>query len=221
MSDTQAAPPLSEAIKAATWSDHQAAEDHGYTQDLLNGDLPLDDFAGLVAQHYFAYVALEETARALRDDPIAGAVVFPALERVPALERDLTALYGESWRGLIQPNLPTQTYAARIRQMVEWPAGFVAHHYTRYMGDLSGGQFIRQVAEKTYGFADKRGVEFYVFDTLGSLPKFKNTYRERLDALPVDSAERERMIAETRLAYQLNVEVFAALGRDRGARVAA
>ncbi|QVQ54117.1 biliverdin-producing heme oxygenase [Spiractinospora alimapuensis] len=221
MSETQDTPPLSDAIKAATWSNHQAAEDHGYTQELLNGELPLEDFAALVAQHYFAYVALEETARALRDDPVAGSVLFPELERVPALERDLAFLYGEGWRQAIAPNLPTTTYVARIRQMTEWPAGFVAHHYTRYMGDLSGGQFIRQVAERTYGLTDRRGVEFYVFDTLDSLPKFKNAYRAGLDALPVDDAERERMIGETRLAYQLNVEVFAALGRARGARVAA
>lgn len=212
---------MSDAIKAATWSNHQAAEDHGYTRDLLNGELPLEDFAGLVAQHYFAYVALEETASALRSDPVAGAVLFSELERVPALERDLAFLYGDEWRQEIEPNLPTKTYVARIRQMAEWPAGFVAHHYTRYMGDLSGGQFIRQVAERTYGFAEKRGVEFYVFDALGSLPKFKNSYRAGLDALPIDDPEREQLIGETRLAYQLNIEVFAALGRARGARVAA
>ncbi len=50
--------PFSERLKAATWNDHQAAEDHGFTRSLLNGTLPLAEYTGMVAQHYFAYTAL-------------------------------------------------------------------------------------------------------------------------------------------------------------------
>lgn len=212
---------FSEELKAATWSSHEAAEDHGFAQDLLAGRLPREGYAALVAQHYFAYLALEEAARALADDPVAGAVVFPELYRVPALERDLAALYGPGWRDAIRPNRATVTYAARIRQMLDWPAGYVAHHYTRYIGDLSGGQFIRRIAVQTYGFAENKGVEFYVFDGLGSLPRFKDSYRRRIDELGLEPGERERVIAETRLAYQLNVEVMAALARESSRDLAA
>jgi len=204
---------FSERLKAATWSDHQAAEDHGFTRALLDGTLPLSGYTEMVAQHYFAYAALEDVGRRLADDPVAGRFHYPELERLPALVRDLEHLLGADWRERISPSRATRTYAARIEQMVDHPAGYVAHHYTRYMGDVSGGQFIRRVAAKAYGLSDEAGVAFYVFDALGSLPRFRTGYRERLDSLALDEAAAARLVAETRLAYQLNTEVFADLGR--------
>lgn len=210
---------FSERLKAATWSDHQAAEDHGFTRALMDGTLPLAGYTAMVAQHYFAYAALEEVGRLLADDPVAGAFRYPELERLPALVRDLEHLLGADWRERISPSRATRTYAARIEQMADHPAGFVAHHYTRYMGDVSGGQFIRRAAAKAYGLSDDAGVAFYVFDALGSLPRFRTGYRARLDALGLDEVGAARMVAETRLAYQLNTEVFADLGRDHAAQV--
>ncbi|WDZ92125.1 heme oxygenase (biliverdin-producing) [Nocardiopsis sp. HUAS JQ3] len=204
---------FSERLRAATWSDHQAAEDHGFTRALMDGTLSLDGYTGMVAQHYFAYVALEETGRRLAGDPVAGRFHYPELERVPALVRDLEHLLGADWRDRIAPTPATRTYAARIEQMADHPEGFVAHHYTRYMGDVSGGQFIRRTAASTYGLTDAAGVSFYVFDALGSLPRFRTGYRERLDSLDLGEAAAARLVAETRLAYQLNTEVFADLGR--------
>ena len=36
-------------------------------------------------------------AEVMTDDPVAGPFVKPELHRVPALEADLTFLYGEDW----------------------------------------------------------------------------------------------------------------------------
>ncbi|WP_017570071.1 biliverdin-producing heme oxygenase [Nocardiopsis halotolerans] len=204
---------FSERLRAATWSDHRAAEDHGFTRALMDGTLSLAGYTGMVAQHYFAYVALEEVGRRLADNPVVGRFHHPELERVPALVRDLEHLLGDDWRERVSPTPATRTYAARIEQMADHPEGFVAHHYTRYMGDVSGGQFIRRVAARTYGLTDGAGVSFYVFDGLGSLPRFRAGYRERLDSLDLDETAAARLVAETRLAYQFNTEVFADLGR--------
>ncbi|MFI6575158.1 heme oxygenase (biliverdin-producing) [Nocardiopsis sp. NPDC050513] len=204
--------PFSERLRAATWGDHEAAEHHGFTQALLEGALPLDGYTAMVAQHYFAYVALENLGRALIDDPVAGRFHRPELLRVPALVRDLEHLLGPGFRDRISPSPATRTYVARIEQMADHPEGFVAHHYTRYMGDVSGGQFIRQVAARTYGLTHE-GLSFYVFDELGSLPRFRSDYRARLDSLDLTQAAADRLVRETRLAYQLNTEVLADLGR--------
>lgn len=209
---------FSERLKAATWSAHQAAEDHGFTRALMSGTLPVAGYTAMVAQHYFAYVALEEVGRALAGDPLADRFHYPELERVPALVTDLEHLLGPDWRARIEPTPATRTYVARIEQMADRPEGFIAHHYTRYMGDVSGGQFIRRTAAEAYGLTDGAGVAFYVFDRLGSLPRFRAGYRERLDSLEMDAATADRLIAETRLAYQLNTEVFADLGRLHTAR---
>ncbi|WP_233515280.1 biliverdin-producing heme oxygenase [Marinitenerispora sediminis] len=215
------AAPFSERLRAATWHRHTDAEEHGFTRALLAGRLSREGYAAMVAQHYFAYAALEEVAEALAEDPVAGPVVTRDLYRLPALRLDLAALYGPHWAQAVRPSRPTTTYVARIRQTLDWPAGYVAHHYTRYLGDLSGGQFIRRVAARSYGLGADAGAAFYDFGALGSLPAFKAAYRERLDALPLDEGERERVIDETRLAYQLNVEVLADLGRRHPADLAA
>ncbi len=210
---TTPAEPFSERLKAATWGDHAAAEHHGFTKALLGGELPREGYTAMVAQHYFAYVALERVGRTLVDDPVAGRFHYPELERVPALEADLEHLLGTDWLNRISPTPATRTYAARIEQMADHPAGFVAHHYTRYMGDVSGGQFIRRIAAQAYDLADDAGVAFYVFDGLGSLPRFRTGYRERLDSLDLDEATAGFLLQETRLAYQFNTEVLADLGR--------
>ncbi|MEY9215494.1 biliverdin-producing heme oxygenase [Thermobifida halotolerans] len=207
-------PTFSERLKTGTWQAHGAAEAHGFSQALLSGSLPREGYVDLVAQHHFVYVALEEVAQALADHPVGGAVHFPELRRVPALERDLAFLLGPDWRDAVVPLPATRAYAERIRWTAEWPAGFVAHHYTRYLGDLSGGQFIRRVVQRAYGLDDGSGLEFYVFDRIGSLPRFKNGYRAALDALDLDEDEQHRAVEEARLAYRFNSEMLADLDRS-------
>ncbi|MFF4614885.1 biliverdin-producing heme oxygenase [Nonomuraea jabiensis] len=203
--------PFSETLKNATWADHESAEGESYLAELMDGRLSEHEYGEMVAQHYFAYIALDGVSRQLSDHPVAGRFVFPELYRERALERDLATIYGPSWRSRIVPSKATRTLVARIHQMADWPSGYIAHHYTRYLGDLSGGQFIRMELQKIYGYGTDGGVDFYIFDGLGSLPRFKNEYRARLDKLELDDRERQRMIREVKLAYQLNTEVLAEL----------
>ncbi|MFI7441763.1 biliverdin-producing heme oxygenase [Nonomuraea indica] len=202
---------FSEILKSATWSDHEAAEGESYLTELMGGRLTTTEYGEMVAQHYFAYVALDGVSRTLAGHPVAGRFVFPELYRERALERDLAAIYGPDWRDRIAPSKATRTLVARIHQVADWPGGYIAHHYTRYMGDLSGGQFIRMELQKIYGYQKGGGVDFYVFDEVGSLPRFKNEYRARLDALSLDEREQQRIIREVKLAYQLNTEVLTEL----------
>lgn len=91
--------------------------------------------------------------------------------------------------------------------------GYVAHHYTRYLGDLSGGQIIRGTAEKTWGFERKGdGVRFYVFEQISNPAAFKREYRELLDAVDADDLEKQRIVDECKRAFALNTAVFHELG---------
>src|SRR3954447_9267237 len=113
-------------------------------QAMLGGKLAISGYSDMVAQHYFAYVVLEEAAEVMREHPIAGKFVFDSLLRTKALEKDLEHLLGAGWRDRIEPNGATKEYVARIREVCfDWPGGYIAHSYTRYLGDLSGGQVIR------------------------------------------------------------------------------
>ncbi|WP_018349531.1 heme oxygenase (biliverdin-producing) [Longispora albida] len=199
-------------LRAATWSDHQKAESTAYLEALMRGQLSLGQYAEMVAQHYFAYVVLEEAAAVMRRDPVASVFAVPELDRLPALEADLAYLLGDGWAGQITASASTERYCARLREVCfGWPGGFVAHHYTRYLGDLSGGQFIRKSVARTYGLTTG-GVAFYDFPEIGDLKAFKIQYRDALDAAPWTAEEQQRIITETALAYELNTDVLAELG---------
>jgi heme oxygenase (biliverdin-producing, ferredoxin) len=206
--------PFSAVIRAASRQQHAEAENSAFMADLLGGRLGVAAYARYTEQLWFVYRALEEGAAGLADDPVAGPFVRPELLRLPALERDLGHLLGDGWQQRASPLPATARYAARItRNAARWPAGYVAHHYTRYLGDLSGGQVIRGIAEKTWDLPHKGdGVRFYVFEGIANPAAFKRDYRQLLDALPVDDLERQRVVEECRRAFALNSGVFAALG---------
>ncbi|WP_173405626.1 MULTISPECIES: biliverdin-producing heme oxygenase [Streptomycetaceae] len=208
------ATPFSVRIREATQAQHTEAEGSAFMGDLLAGKLGVAAYARYTEQLWFVYRALEAAAPRLAGDPVAGPFLRPELPRVTALERDLAHLGGPGWRAAAKPLPATAAYAARVTEVArDWPAGYVAHHYTRYLGDLSGGQVIRGVAERTWGFTRKGdGVRFYVFDAIANPAAFKREYREALDALPVDEVEKRRMVEECRRAFALNTALFADLG---------
>lgn len=204
--------PFSAVLRQASVQDHADAESAGYVTDLMEGRLPLSAYAALTARLHPVYTALEEAAEAMRDHPVAGRFVFPELTRGPSLEADLAALLGTDWAEGLGESPAARAYAARIREVAfTWSGGFVAHHYVRYLGDLSGGQIIGRSVERAYGLEDGRGTSFYRFPGLKAKP-FKDAYRALLDEAPFDEEERRRVIAEVRLAYRLNTAIFAELG---------
>ncbi|MFJ7022757.1 heme oxygenase (biliverdin-producing) [Streptomyces sp. NPDC101117] len=207
---------FSSVIRTASQEQHTEAETSTFMSDLLGGKLGVDAYARYTEQLWFVYEALETGAGSIAADPVAGPFVRPELFRLPALERDLAHLRGPEWRAGLTALPATRAYADRVRSCVErWPGGYLAHHYTRYLGDLSGGQIIRDRAERTWGFARKGdGVRFYVFEGITNPAAFKREYRALLDGVPVDDLEKQRIVAECKKAFALNTAMFQALGDE-------
>ncbi|MFC8265638.1 heme oxygenase (biliverdin-producing) [Streptomyces cinereoruber] len=208
--------PFSTLIRTASHEQHTEAETSSFMGDLLGGRLGVDAYARYTEQLWFVYRALEEGAETLREDPVAGPFIQPELFRTAALEQDLAHLRGPDWRDGLSPLPATVAYAERVAECArEWPAGYVAHHYTRYLGDLSGGQIIRDKAERTWGFARKGdGVRFYVFEEISNPAAFKRAYRELLDGVNADDLEKQRIVDECKRAFDFNSAVFHQLGSE-------
>ncbi|MFD8716975.1 heme oxygenase (biliverdin-producing) [Streptomyces sp. NPDC059629] len=207
---------FSTLIRTASHEQHVEAETSTFMSDLLGGLLGVEAYTRYTEQLWFVYDALEDGTVRLASDPVAGPFVQPELFRLAALERDLAHLRGPGWRTGLTALPATEAYAARVRECARgWPGGYVAHHYTRYLGDLSGGQIIRDRAERTWGFERKGdGVRFYVFEDIANPAAFKRGYRELLDAVDADDLEKQRVVAECRRAFALNTSVFRALGEE-------
>ena len=210
--------PFSQALRERTRGGHSASEGANFMDDLMKGKGTRDDYIALVAQHYFIYEALEAAADTMVDDAVAAQFISPQLTRLPALEADLLFLLGSDWRSSIAPLPTTQRYVARIHEIAAegWSGGFVAHHYTRYLGDLSGGQIIRTLMQRQFGF-ETNGVGFYLFDQIAKPKEFKKTYRDQLDAVAWSPEEQERVIDEVLLAYSFNTDLFSDLAAAKAA----
>ncbi|GID96128.1 heme oxygenase (biliverdin-producing) [Amorphoplanes digitatis] len=205
---TLADPPteaLSVRLRAGTRMDHDAAQGSGFLDALAAGRLPRLAYADLAAQHWFIYESLEQAAAVMADDPVAGAFVFPELTRLPALTDDLETLLGPRPRRTPLP--ATSEYCARLRAVsFDRPWAFIAHHYTRYLGDLSGGQYLGPAIAKAYGL-DGAGHRFFVFEGV-SPPAFRTRYRELLDQVAFTPDDEENFLAEVAEAYRLNIAVL-------------
>ncbi|MEO6504730.1 MAG: biliverdin-producing heme oxygenase [Terrimesophilobacter sp.] len=200
--------PFSQALRERTLETRNAVGSGPFMRDLMRGSGTRDDYTALLVQHYFVYAALEGAAERMKNDPIAGPFITPALTRIPALTRDLRYLLGDNWRAKITPLTSTSHYVHRIDTVAAtWNAGFVAHHYTRYLGDLSDGHIIRTLMQRQFGF-DADGVEFYLFDQILRPKAFKEAYWARLDATGWSAEDRGRIVDEVLLAYRYATEVL-------------
>ena len=81
----------------------------------------------------------------------------------------------------------------------------MAHHYTRYLGDLSGGQAIGKILDRTFSLGGA-GLAMYRFPMRAK--PFKDRYRARLDALHLDADAVRRAVNEVKVAFGLNQAVF-------------
>lgn len=212
--------PFSQALRERTWASHGESEGAGFMTNLMKGEGTLDDYTQLVVQHYFIYEVLEEVAATKATDPDAGPLFAAELVRMPAIQADLDHLMGAGWRDRITPLPTTVRYCERMREVADWTGGVIAHHYTRYLGDLSGGQHIGKLMQRHFGLGEE-GVAFYSFAEIESPAEFKDAYRAQLDSIEWTEEERNRVIDEVLVAYQYNTDLFFDLDAQKAASAAA
>ena len=200
---------LAKQLKVGTKKSHSAAENTSFVASFLRGVVAEESYRTLVSDLYFVYRAMEEEVRRLKNNEFVKVVYFPELERELALERDVRYYWGPNWRAIITPSDSAQLYANRIREIgLKDPLLLVAHHYTRYLGDLSGGQILKGIAQKAMNLREGEGLHFYEFEQVEDTKEFKVKYRAALDTLELDQSQIDAIIAEANYAFKLNMYVF-------------
>ena len=204
--------PLSARLREGTKTSHRLAETTPFIREFFAGRLTVEAYRTFLVQLRHVYAALEAHLAAHRAHPQLGQFYLPELHRVPALAQDLAHYFGaESWQAL--PPFPTTArYVQRLDDLAaERPVELIAHHYTRYLGDLSGGQALRRIVAKLFPTADGAGLAFYDFPAIPDHTAYKDAYRARLDALPLDEAAGQSLVDEANCAFELNRAVFAGM----------
>jgi len=199
--------PLSKVLRDLTWGSHERAEFGEFEQALVKGKLKRDVYAVLLAQSYVVYAAIEEEAERLADDPLASQVIFPEVHRAEAVARDLEHYLGPDWRNQLDILPITEAYVERIHAAAaEGPAGYIAHNYTRYLADLSGGFVIDKAITQAYSL-DVDGRHLYIFDGIDQPTVFKQNYRGILDTLDLDFDQKCRLVEEALITYEFNIKL--------------
>ena len=196
-------------LKEGTKKSHSAAENTTFVKSFLRGVVNKESYRALVNDLYFVYCALEEEVSKLKDHPVVGNLQLSDLNRRDALEMDLRYYYGPIWRSLIKPSEACERYVNRIREVAKnEPELLVGHHYTRYLGDLSGGQILKGIAQKALELGDGQGLKFYDFEKIDDTKAYKAGYRGILNDLPIDQHQADAIIVEANYAFRLNMYMF-------------
>ena len=200
---------LAPMLREGTKKSHTMAENVGFVKCFLKGVVEKKSYRKLVTNLYFVYGAMEEEMAKLKNHPVISKIYFEELNRKESLERDLFFYYGANWREEITISEAGQAYVDRIREVAaSEPELLVAHCYTRYLGDLSGGQILKKISQRAMNLTDGEGTAFYEFKDIADEKEFKNKYRQAMNDLPIDQETAEKIVDEANAAFGRNMQLF-------------
>ena len=195
-------------LKEGTKESHSAAENTKFVASFLRGVVDYEEYRKLLTNFYYVYDTMEQRIRE-SEDPMVQAIKSEDLERKEAIERDLEYYYGPDWKEKQIPSEACNKYCHRLNEVAEQdPYLLVAHHYTRYIGDLSGGKILKEIAARVLKPPVGKGLQFYEFPSIPDAKEFKNNYRATLDNLDCDEQQINALITEANYAFRLNMYMF-------------
>jgi heme oxygenase len=194
-------------IRERTKPLHTIAERTGIVKALLHGEATRRGYALLLRNLLPVYQAMEIGLDRHGRSPGVRHLALPAVYRAHAIEADLDALYGASWRQRL-PMLPAGArYAAGVAAAAEGNgAGLIGHAYTRYLGDLSGGQVIRKQLALSLGL-EAAALSFYDFPAIDDPTAFKREFRAAMGRAEEELADLAPAIDAAVDAFRLNIEL--------------
>jgi heme oxygenase len=189
---------LSQLVREASKDAHVAAERSPFMAALMKGDLPSEAYFDYLAQLAPIYESIEKWNGKL-----------PFFDRrLDRFERIIADLEYIGTRVVLNETIK---YVRHINKLIQKKdeVRLLAHHYVRYLGDLSGGQAIGTLVARNLSIPPNF-LSFYDFDDIGDRVRYKETYRENLDTL-IAPEDYPKFIDEAILAFDYTREIFSAL----------
>eukprot|EP01088_Endostelium_zonatum_P003781 TRINITY_DN14963_c0_g1_i1.p1 TRINITY_DN14963_c0_g1~~TRINITY_DN14963_c0_g1_i1.p1 ORF type:complete len:224 (-),score=59.61 TRINITY_DN14963_c0_g1_i1:129-800(-) len=204
---------LARAFWKETEAVHKKVEGHKYVEYLAKGELKIESYLQHLEDLSLVYETLEEEIRKNVERNLElEKIYFSCLERHLYIMADIQYLQDEL-NLEVNPSSAARRYAERLREIGEnAPLCLVAHAYTRYMGDVSGGMILKRFLSKRW----PQATNMYDFtDLLTSEKKtikaFKDLYKERLDSIILSPEQFYNVVKEAHLAFELAEELFNAV----------
>ena len=199
------------ALYLRTKALHLEAERTGIIRDLLRGEASREGYVLLLRNLLPAYREMENGFERHHGSSCLGGLAKYRLDRAPAIEADLVALSGKDWQRDIPLLAAGDIYARRIAKAAEGDgARLIAHAYTRYLGDLSGGQILQRLLERSLELRPSE-LSFYDFPRFADLTALKADYRKLLDHAGALASDPQAVIEEGAIAFSLNIDLSCAI----------
>lgn len=198
-------------IKAATELAHAQAEEAPFISELMGGSLSPQAYLGYLRALLPIYQLLELRAEENAKNEPFKYFFHRELQRSDLLARDIVHLEEQ-----FPDNAPEETlesvseYCSTLTADIS-PARLLAHHYIRYLGDLSGGQAIAKLVSRHYKISSE-ALNFYNFTSLGDLVFYKSRYRDLLNLAMLTDQDRTEFLDEVTKLYKLSRQIFLELG---------
>ncbi len=193
-------------MKEETFEAHELSKDSGFATSLMGGDWSPLAFVEWQRALHPVYTSLEEIMIANRKDPSLHIFDHRKLDRRDKIFNDL-ATYGVDPITSPSPLPAVANYIAAVKDAGSSPNRIMAYHYTRYMGDMIGGQVIARTLMEKYNMP-KESLTCYDFTGIGDLYHYRKTYKILIDLVPWSDEERLGFIEEVKTAYEVNAALF-------------
>lgn len=196
---------FTDELKTLTDDAHSAAEQASFVGKLLAGTESTEAYTRMIGQYLPLYDALECAVRQVHDEPPLSAFYDERLARTSAIRHDLTRLEGPTQHAELRS---TTEYVERLGALAaqQDATRILAHHYLRYLGDLSGGQVIGRLVQRHYGVRDE-ALTMWDFTAIGKTKPYKDAYRAKLDT-EISADQQVVFIDECLQGYRLARDLF-------------
>lgn len=199
---------LAFALDDGTRKSHSMAQNSAFVQGFFKGLSTKESYGALLTSLYFVYNAMEKSFDETSEERVK-VLDVKALRRVESLEKDLEYFYGAEWRNKLRPSSAAQEYVDRVLEVAEEkPYLLIAHQYTRYLGDLFGGQMMGGMATRSLDLKDGQGVDFYTFEEIPKAVDFITEWYTLLNELDLTDAQKVEIVDEANLVFSLNIGIL-------------
>ncbi len=188
---------------------HREAERSGFVRGMLAGQIERPRYHLWLRNLHAVYAALE--AALGTPDGMVHAEPFTdtRLFRTEALGKDLATLVGADWARL--PQLPEADRYVRILRAAHASPRLLGHAYTRYLGDLSGGQLLSGLMAKHLALPTD-ALQYYAFPGIADIPSYRVTLRERMDAMVRDETALREALRGAAEGFEESIALSRAIG---------
>lgn len=199
---------LSFMLDDGTRKSHSVAENTAFVTGFFKGLSTKESYRSLLTSLWFVYGAMERAFDECQLEEVQR-LDDKELRRIEGLRADMDYFHGTNGYENISRSFFTRKYVERIEKVAkEKPYLLIAHQYTRYLGDLFGGQMMSGMATRSLNLPEGKGVEFYRFEGIKNTKDYINDWYSRLNSLDLSSDQKKEIVDEANLVFELNIGIF-------------